>query len=466
MSAPIVAKQTNYLKDNVPYYKYYQTTNIETDSQELFSDASATVGGTPCYTSAYSFKGSYSSGSATFPSAGSGMATSIVTPSSYNNTDCTLSAWIKLSQSNQKGKTIWGCHSDNTQSGISFGIDDGQADKIKFHEKSYHSFYSNTRLSVDTWYFIVCVYDRTNLEERIYINGQLDATRSFSSSEQGYTLPFLYSWKAGFWSSNGTTSTTVNGATQFFLGNIINCCTWYRALSQSEITTLYNNGDGLVIDTNVAPYTDVEIAFPMNESSGTTAYSAISGQSSGVYGNSTTYNQHVEDSVFVGSGTLPQYLYITGSNWETNLQVSSNAEFVSNLTITKAIYPTKLVVTLNNTTPKNPVNLILKGSNDMTSWTSLGTISIPSNTNQVVEMNVTSLLDYKYFQLSTTQAYETTGLTINNITIEGYWKQTSEVGMHDSWDTQVQEGTHTVLSNSSDYDTIEYQNKEYEVQNV
>ena len=38
--------------------------------------------------------------------------------------------------------------------------------------------------------------------------------------------------------------------------------------------------------------------------------------------------------------------------------------------------------------------------------------------------------------------------------------------MHDNWDERIQEGTHTVVGTSEDYDIIEYQNKEYEVRNV
>lgn len=468
MTAPLVAKQTNYLKNNVPYYKYYETEHIASDSEALFSSATATVGGQQCYTAAYSFKGSGPS-SGNFPTSGSGMATPVITPNTYDNHDVSLSAWVKPSESNQSSKTIWGCHSDGTASGLSFGMDDGNAGKLKFHAKRYGGvLQSSTKLDGGTWYFVVCVYDRTNMQMRIYINGSLNASKSMTSSED-YDLIFgYYIWKAGFWSPSGaTTPTASQSASQCFQGNILNCCVWYRALTDSEITTLYNNGNGLVINTSVAPYTDVAVAYPMNETSGTTAHSAISGQGDGVYGSNSTYNQHVQDSIFVGQGVLPNALYIdTGDNWETDLQVSSGAEFVSNLTLTKEIYPTKLTVTLNNTTPKNPVNLVFKGSTNQSNWTTLGTISIPSNTNQTVELDITSATEYKYYRFSTTDAYLTTGLTINNIKIDGYWPQRDEVGKHSQWDERIQEGTHTILSDSSDYDTIEYQNKEYEVQNV
>ena len=62
-------------------------------------------------------------------------------------------------------------------------IDDGVADKIKFHAKGYFGFVSNTTIQPNQWYFIVCVYDRVNLQMRIYINGSLDNTYNFSSTD-------------------------------------------------------------------------------------------------------------------------------------------------------------------------------------------------------------------------------------------------------------------------------------------
>lgn len=468
MTAPLVAKQTNYLKNNVPYYKYYQTTDNQSDSQALFSGASATVGGVDCYTTAYSFKSTGPS-SGNFPSSGAGMATPIITPATYNNTNVTLSMWIKPSSNNLQSKTIWGCHSDSAASGISFGMDDGSAGKLKFHAKSYGGVLkSNTTLTGGNWYFIVCVYDRTNMQMRIYINGTLDNSRSMTSGDE-YSATFgKYIWKAGFWSGTGATSPTASQTCQqAFPGNMLNACVWYRVLSQSEITTLYNNGNGMTINTSVAPYTDVAIAYPMNEQSGTVAYSAITGQASGTYGSNSSYNLHENESIFPGTGVQPEYLYTTGgSNWETDMMVSSEEAFSSTLTLTKSIFPTKVTVVFDNTTPKNPVDLTFEGSNDMSTWTTLTTISVPSNTNQTIEQNITSANEYKYFRTSTEDAYLTTGLTINNITYTGYWKQRSEVGKHEQWDERVQDGTHTVVGALSDYDTVEYQNKEYEVQNV
>lgn len=470
MPAPLFAKQTNYYKDDVPYYRYYQTTDVPDDSTVLFSSATATIGGQNTYVPAYSFKGSGTS-TGNFPSYGSGMTTSIITPSSYNNTDVTLSAWIKINQSNQQGKTIWGCHADSTQSGISFGMDDGTpAGRLKFHPKGYGGgcLRSSGVLPVNQWLFIVCIYDRTNMKMKIYINGTLDNSQNLNASTSDMNLVFgYYIWKAGFWSPNGaTTKNASQPASQNFIGNIINCCTWYRALTESEITTLYNNGAGLVIDTSVAPYTDVQIAYPMNETSGTVAYSAIAGQDTGLYGSNTTYNQHVSESVFAGQGVHPNYLYVSGNNWETNMTVDSNNEFISDVIITQEIIPTKVTLTFNNTTPRNPQTLTIQGSTNGNTWDTLTTVTIPSNTNQIVEQSITSSTLYTRFRSRTTDAYTTDGLTINNILIEGYYEVTSEVGKHDNWDREIQEGTHTVVGTSSDYDRIEYTNTQYEVANV
>ena len=471
MSAPAVAKQTNYLKNNVPYYKYYKSENIDTDSQELFSSATATVGGQECYVPEYAFFGSGSS-SGNFPSSGSGMATPVITPSSYNNSDCTLAIWVKPTIANESSRGIWGCHADSTASGISLGMDDAQAGKIKFHPISYAAVLRSTNaISVNVWHFIVGVYDKTNSQMRLYIDGVLNASQSMPSNPIGtaYELKFgYYIWKAGFWSGTGVTSPTSNqSAQQVFAGGLINACTWYRALSDSEISTLYNGGAGLKINTSIAPYTDVAIAYPMNETSGTVAYSAISGQGNGKYGNSTTYNRHLDDSIFAGVGVIPSALYMpTTFNWETDLQVSQGSEFVSDLTLVKEIVPTKIKITLDNPNPKNPVNLELRGSLDGYNWEYLETFLIPSNTNQTIEEDIISSTEYSYFRISTTNAYLTTGLTIKNITISGYWILRTEVGKHQEWDESEEVGTHTVLGNESDYDEVEYINQEYEVENV
>lgn len=467
MSAPLIARKTNYLKNNVPYYKYYQTEHISTDSEALFSSATATVGGQQCYVPAYSFKSTGPS-SGNMPNSGAGMTTSIITPSTYNNHDVTLSAWIKPSQNNLQSKTIWGCHSDDTASGISFGMDDGNAGKLKFHAKSYGGvLQSVSKLSADTWYFIVCVYDRTNMQMRIYINGSLDNSKSMTT-DGAYSLLFgYYIWKAGFWTASGASSKTASQAcSQAFPGNIINACVWYRALSQSEITTLYNSGHGMVIDTSVAPYTDVAIAYPMNEQSGTVAYSAISGQDTGLYGSNTSYNQHAQESIFAGRGVTPNALYQSVLDWETTLTVDGNNEFVSTVSLTKGIVPTKFTVVFDNASPKNPQSLAFYGSTNNSTWTSLVTLTVPSNTNQTLELDVSTETAYQYYKVTTTSAYLTTGLTINDITINGYWLERNEVGGHSEWDERIEDGTHIVLSNEEDYDTVEYQNEEYEVQNV
>ena len=467
MPAPLFARQTNYIKEGVPYYKYYTNIDNPETSADLFNGATATIGGQQCYVASYSFKPTGSSG--TFPTGGSGMTTSIITPTTYNQHDVTLSAWVKPSQNNLQSKTIWGCHSDNQASGISFGMDDGNAGKLKFHPKTYGGvMQSSVKLNANTWYFVVCVYDRTNMQMRIYLNGSLDNTKNMTSGDQFDLIFGKYIWKAGFWTATGVSSKNASQqCDQAFPGNILNACVWYRALSASEISTLYNGGFGMQIDTSVAPYDDVQIAYPMNEESGTIAYSAISGQDTGLYGSNTSYNQHVQESIFAGHGITPNALYNSSLDWETDMTVDSNNEFVSTLSLTRGIIPTKFTVTFNNATPMNPQTLTFYGSEDNYSWTSLGTLTIPSNTNQELELDIEGeTTEYQYYKVSTTSAYLTTGLTINNILLDGYWISRSEVGMHESWDERIQEGTHDVIGTSSDYDRIEYENTQYEVANV
>lgn len=93
--------------------------------------------------------------------------------------DFTLSAWIKTDSVTSNQYIVDTSSSGGTGLGYSFRVrTDG---KIRFW--SYHAsqtgLNSTTALVVDTWYHIACVH-RSGVNE-IYIDGSLDATKSFSS---------------------------------------------------------------------------------------------------------------------------------------------------------------------------------------------------------------------------------------------------------------------------------------------
>jgi hypothetical protein len=81
-----------------------------------------------------------------------------------------------------------------------------------------------------TWYHLVMTYDGTDV--RGYINGELD--KSVASSGNGSGNP-----------GEGTTiGCYVSGSSEFFSGKVDEVGVWDRALSSSEVTALYNSGNG------------------------------------------------------------------------------------------------------------------------------------------------------------------------------------------------------------------------------
>ena len=90
----------------------------------------------------------------------------------------------------------------------------------------------NTTFSVNTWYHMVIVNTTGSNIVKVYVNGSLDTTATFV---------------------NGSLNTTIGGlsvgcdtnSASFFYGKIDEVGIWSRALSSTEVTQLYNSGNGL-----------------------------------------------------------------------------------------------------------------------------------------------------------------------------------------------------------------------------
>jgi len=89
--------------------------------------------------------------------------------------------------------------------------------------------------STGTWYHIVCWHDSVNNEVGIVINNGTPDTTSYSSGFTDGTGTFAigaYEWFSGFY-------------TGYFDGLIDEVGFWKKVLSSSEISSLYNSGNGL-----------------------------------------------------------------------------------------------------------------------------------------------------------------------------------------------------------------------------
>jgi hypothetical protein len=103
---------------------------------------------------------------------------------------------------------------------------------------------SNT-IVTDTWYHLVCVFDRTS-NIRLYLNGVLQSvTISFSVNDlsQYGAASTNYNTSCPFRIGAYTAADNIN-AIAFFNGSIDAFNVWNRVLTQSEITELYNSGNG------------------------------------------------------------------------------------------------------------------------------------------------------------------------------------------------------------------------------
>ena len=181
---------------------------------------------------------------------------------------CTVSwnMWYKASSTGQSAR-LWsqarGSGGGSNERGVTFGIVSGTGFNL-FASTSNSDYYLNgTDANVipnDTnWHMLTVTFDEdggsNNL--KIYIDGSSVATRSGTTS--GSASNPAYYPNIG----------RMVSATEYFAGLIDEYSIWSRVLTTSEITALYNSGNGAVTTTAVTNHTGIEMYYPMNESSGT-----------------------------------------------------------------------------------------------------------------------------------------------------------------------------------------------------
>jgi len=143
-----------------------------------------------------------------------------------NNSSFSYSLWIKFSTS-QSGRTLLGRHND-ASGGASIGIDDGTANKVKFHLNDYSTQRVNSTGTINdgNWKYLVGTWDTSTL--KLYINGSLD--NSATPGSASLTFPSL-NMQIGRW---------VGGNSQYFNGNIAMIHIYTKALSAAEVLQNYN----------------------------------------------------------------------------------------------------------------------------------------------------------------------------------------------------------------------------------
>ncbi|MBC8410229.1 MAG: prepilin-type N-terminal cleavage/methylation domain-containing protein [Rhodobacteraceae bacterium] len=131
---------------------------------------------------------------------------------------------------------------------IIFGMEDGGWDRFLIIENgglglsmgiTSNRWQTGKSVTAGVWQHVVAIYDNGSM--RFYHNG----------------IEFTTSSAEGNHSSNGTFTigANQNGGYNFYTGLIDEVAVWDEALTASEITTLYNSGEGINASTNSGNYT-------------------------------------------------------------------------------------------------------------------------------------------------------------------------------------------------------------------
>ena len=149
----------------------------------------------------------------------------------------TLEAWIKIENGPSSGSKDYIFRKKNDWSLAIENINGSLYLEGRFR-RDYHGNWpeivSSQTISTGTWYHVAFTNSRSSQKMRIYINGILDKTQSWSSGGYGLT-----SWNnpvgvgASIW--NGS-----NNPTNFFDGEISDVRFWDSERTQSEINTNKN----------------------------------------------------------------------------------------------------------------------------------------------------------------------------------------------------------------------------------
>jgi Concanavalin A-like lectin/glucanases superfamily/SprB repeat/Secretion system C-terminal sorting domain len=135
-----------------------------------------------------------------------------------------ISAWF-----NPESLSSWGTIIDCRKS-VNSGIGLEHNTKVSFTTSkgtTYSLLYANHTIQLNNWIHVVSVYNGT--QKLIYINGVLSVTEPYSSLLLSTTEPFVI----------GDRGVTPSGPGNYFKGKLDDIGIWNRALTQLEITALY-----------------------------------------------------------------------------------------------------------------------------------------------------------------------------------------------------------------------------------
>jgi len=137
----------------------------------------------------------------------------------------TISAWFKIDTTQASGIVEWGDQDDGERR--SLFLWNGGSGAYKLYSSTYGSnIAGGTSLSTGVWYHGAVTVDVSDGSAKVYLNGSLDGTGTNDINSFSGTTGYI-----------GKT-----GNNEFFKGDIANVGIWNRALSASEIESIYWRG--------------------------------------------------------------------------------------------------------------------------------------------------------------------------------------------------------------------------------
>jgi hypothetical protein len=211
----------------IAYWKLNEASGSVLDALSLFP---GTVSGSPTRNVAGKLSTCYTFASASSQSIGMGTNASLRPTSGL-----TVAFWIKTSTA-ENGMVVSNYGLTGSGPYYSWGYEIAMVANGYIYFDTYQGSNgsgcgTNTTANIanNTWHFVVCTYD--NVNARIYVDGTLSATSSTGSG-------IMYYQASAF------TIAARSGGGVYYNGSLDEVGLWSRALTATEVTTLYNAGTG------------------------------------------------------------------------------------------------------------------------------------------------------------------------------------------------------------------------------
>ena len=206
---------------------------------------------------------------------GSGDSVTISEDASLVSTAFTYQAWIKPAQANDSGnhlRVISRGNDGGSQNRLIISHDPNETLQFGLFSDGSNGGRSETvntsaTLSTSAWTHVVITFG-TNGVGKIYLNGSADSTFDLTEDDASHV-------------DSGGLRIGSDGGASFFNGKIDEVAFWDEALTDAEVTALYNSGNGLDADSNSGNYTSV---------SGLNGYWKMSEQTGSSVADSSTQN--------------------------------------------------------------------------------------------------------------------------------------------------------------------------------